>query len=288
MIGIYKITNTENGKCYIGSSMNISNRWNQHKIDLNRKNHHSIKLQRSFNKYGEEKFKYEIVEEVSIEELLIREQFYINFFDSYNNGYNSVPTAGNNMGMIHSEETKNILRECSVGNKNMLGKKHTEETKNIIREKLKGRSLSEETKEKMRNRIISEETKEKLRNRIPWNKGKKTSLETRKKLSESHIGKKQSQEVIDNRVKLNTGQKRSEEVKKKMSESMIGVKKRPMSEENKTFRSKKILMIYQDGTTKQFDSVGKCAKYIKTCSSRISEVLTGKKESYKKYKFKYI
>ena len=41
------------------------------------------------------------------------------------------------LGRNHSEKTKEILREKSKGNKNMLCKKHTEQTKNKIKEKLK-------------------------------------------------------------------------------------------------------------------------------------------------------
>lgn len=245
-IGIYKITNLLNEKCYIGSSLNITERWYQHKTKLLHKKHHSIKLQRAINKYGMDNFKYDIIEECNQESLIIREQYYIDFFDSYKNGYNSTPKAGNNLGMKHSEETKEKLKKASMGNKNMLNKSHTDETKNIISEKLKGRTLSEETKKKMCNRIISEETREKLKGRIPWNKGCKMSEEYKKKLSLSHLGKKQSKETIENRVKLNTGKKRTEEVKKKMSESMTGIKKGTMSEEHKLKISKTLKEKYKN------------------------------------------
>ena len=46
MIGIYKIINTENGKIYIGQSINISHRWNCHKYDLKNKRHKNLHLQR--------------------------------------------------------------------------------------------------------------------------------------------------------------------------------------------------------------------------------------------------
>ena len=225
MIGVYRIINIKTNKSYIGSAVNIKDRWCQHKKSLSKGNHHSIKLQRSYNKYGENNFIFEVIEECQKESLIIREQFYIDLFDSYKNGYNSVPRAGSNLGMKHSNETKEKLRQSSTGNKNRLGMTFSDESKKKISEKLKGRPLSEETKNKMKGRIpwnkggkMSKETKEKMKGRI-------TSEETRKKLSLSHLGKKQSKETIENRVKLNTGKKRTDEVKKKMSESMKGIKR---------------------------------------------------------------
>ena len=90
------------------------------------------------NKYGENNFKYEIIEECEKGLLLIREKYNIDLLDCYNNGYNiAIPANCVMLGRNHSEKTKEILREKSKGNKNMLGKKHTEQTKNKIKEKLK-------------------------------------------------------------------------------------------------------------------------------------------------------
>jgi len=224
--GIYKITNIITNKSYIGSSINITSRWYHHKTALKFNKHHSKKLQRSYNIHGKDNFKYEIIEECDKNNLLIKEQYYIDLFDGYKNGYNSVPKAENNFGMKHSDETKEIIREKSKGNKNMLGKKHTDETKEKIKLKLKGKSLSEDTKKKMsesgKGKIISDETKLKLHNA---HLGKVLSNEHKHKLSLAKLGKKQSSEVIANRVKKNTGKKRTDDVKKKMSKAMIGIKK---------------------------------------------------------------
>ena len=55
--GIYQIESLINGKKYIGSSINVSNRiLNQHLKALREKNHHNKYLQNHFNKYGEEDF----------------------------------------------------------------------------------------------------------------------------------------------------------------------------------------------------------------------------------------
>lgn len=60
-IGIYKITCTSNNKTYIGSSKNIKQRWKYHLSYLRRGNHHSTYMQRCFNKYGENSFKFEVL-----------------------------------------------------------------------------------------------------------------------------------------------------------------------------------------------------------------------------------
>ncbi len=96
MIGIYKITNKVNDKCYIGESMNIEDRWQQHKKDLEDGAHHSYKLQEDYNTYGMDNFSFEILKEidsifnVQLQKmlLLVYEHRYINKFDSIQNGYN--------------------------------------------------------------------------------------------------------------------------------------------------------------------------------------------------------
>lgn len=90
MIGIYKIINISSKKVYIGQSKNIEKRWREHIKLLKKGNHHSIKLQRSWNKSGENKFEFEIIEECSIENLDSREQHWIDYYDSINKGFNIV------------------------------------------------------------------------------------------------------------------------------------------------------------------------------------------------------
>lgn len=85
--GVYKITNILNKKVYIGSSNNIDYRWYQHKNLLKNNKHHSIKLQNSYNLHGEECFKYEIVEICDKDILLEREQYWIDYYKSYDSEY---------------------------------------------------------------------------------------------------------------------------------------------------------------------------------------------------------
>jgi group I intron endonuclease len=94
--GIYCIRNSITDERYVGSSVNIEARWLIHKTQLNRKCHHSPKLQAAWNKYGRKNFIFEIIEEVIDREnktLTQREQYWLDHYDSYRKGYNSTPVA---------------------------------------------------------------------------------------------------------------------------------------------------------------------------------------------------
>ncbi len=106
--GLYKITNQENGKFYIGSSKKIQNRWNQHLCALRKRNHHNSMLMSDFIKYGEEKFQFSILEEINDEKKLIeREQFYLDlYWDNQQDCYNSRIKADSNRGCKRTEDFK--------------------------------------------------------------------------------------------------------------------------------------------------------------------------------------
>lgn len=92
--GIYLIRCQETGKVYVGSSRNIETRWNQHKQLLAKGKHHSIKLQNAWNKYGENKFEFLIVEEVVDGILPFIEQAWINKLDAFKSGFNGALITG--------------------------------------------------------------------------------------------------------------------------------------------------------------------------------------------------
>lgn len=112
--GIYKITCIINNKCYVGSSINIRNRWSEHKSKLKKNKHHSIFLQRSWNKYKERNFIFEIVEECekTKEIILEREQFYI---DSLSPSFNILKIAGSPLGTKRSDNEKIYLSIINSG-----------------------------------------------------------------------------------------------------------------------------------------------------------------------------
>ena len=135
LTGIYKITNTVNEKVYIGSSVNINIRWRQHLSTLKNNKHHSVKLQNSVNKYGLDNFKFDVIEECAKDMLLQREQYYLELFNSFNDGYNCSMNSTNPMlGRKHSEVTKKLMSKLNSGkNHPSYGKKHTEEYKRYMK-----------------------------------------------------------------------------------------------------------------------------------------------------------
>lgn len=80
--GIYRILNTNNNKCYIGSSVNLESRKYKHFWMLSRGSHDNGYLQKSFNKHGINSFNFEVLEECDYSELIDKENFYINKYKS--------------------------------------------------------------------------------------------------------------------------------------------------------------------------------------------------------------
>ena len=118
--GIYKITNIVNNHCYIGSAINIEGRWRTHKSFLNKGKHHSIYLQRAWNKYGENNFEFSILEKCEDSLLIEREQFY---FEEINPEYNICKIAGSCLGIKFSDES-NLKKSLSHAFKGKFGKSH--------------------------------------------------------------------------------------------------------------------------------------------------------------------
>lgn len=82
--GIYKITNLKNGMIYIGQSNNIYKRFREHK----QLNNESYAIDKAINEYGSDYFKFEIIEKCKKEDLQIREQYWIEYYNSVETGYN--------------------------------------------------------------------------------------------------------------------------------------------------------------------------------------------------------
>ena len=77
IIGIYKITNTVTGDFYIGSSKDVKQRWASHKKPSRWKKCSNNPLYIDMQKYGLDKFDFQILEEVEIEKLKETEQQFI-------------------------------------------------------------------------------------------------------------------------------------------------------------------------------------------------------------------
>lgn len=109
MIGIYKIKNQVNGKIYIGQSINIEQRWYNHRNELNGDRHCNGHLQAAWNKYGEENFIFEIIEECILKDIDNKEKYWIDFYNSTNPnlGYNLTCGGQGMHGYKWTEEQRN-------------------------------------------------------------------------------------------------------------------------------------------------------------------------------------
>jgi group I intron endonuclease len=182
--GIYQIRNLINNKRYIGSTVNIDKRWYEHKKSLRKNIHVNEYLQNAWNKYGEDNFDFDILEQVENKVLLLeREQYWMDYYKSYkrNIGYNICSICGNVLGCRWN------LRE---------------ETKIKLSEMRKGRKLSEESKKR-----IGEKAKERFRNKENHPMfGKHLSEEQKQKLRESHLGLKHSEETKQKMKEIFSGE----------------------------------------------------------------------------------
>jgi predicted GIY-YIG superfamily endonuclease len=136
---IYIIVNSKNNKVYVGSSIDVCKRRSRHFKALEKNIHENKHLQNSYNKYGKEYFTMYLLEYIEDEnDLLVREQYWLDVTNSYdkNIGYNNSPTAGNSLGVRHSEKSKEVRSKKFSGEGNpFYGKKHSKDTKKIIGEK---------------------------------------------------------------------------------------------------------------------------------------------------------
>lgn len=161
---IYKITNLINGKIYIGQTINergFDGRYKYNGVDIERvynyfnQNRKANKhFMNAIKKYGFESFMVNKIFDIAFskEELDIREDVYINLFNSINNGYNN--RGGGTKGRL-SNETKNKLRLINLGeNHPMYGKHWSDEVKLHMRLGKLGFKHTEETKEKMKSNHI--------------------------------------------------------------------------------------------------------------------------------------
>ena len=113
---IYIIKNKINNKVYIGQTTNtVQYRFAQHltNADLEYKNGH---LYNAMKKYGKENFYVETIEEVSNKNLNEREIYWIAYYDSFNNGYNSTIGGEGNKKINYEDVIKDWNNGLTVAN----------------------------------------------------------------------------------------------------------------------------------------------------------------------------
>ena len=174
--GIYCIENIINNKKYIGQSVDVDGRWSKHQSSLNKGDHDNDYLQKSWNKYGKENFKFYILEYCKKDELDEKENYYIDLYNTLNRdcGYN-LKSGGQATNQL-SEEIRNKISESNKKayensdlrkirsidalnqwadpeirakitgeNNGMYGKHHSEEAKNKISKYRSGKPVHKNT-----------------------------------------------------------------------------------------------------------------------------------------------
>lgn len=192
--GIYVIRHTS-GRCYVGASTNIKDRWKLHRSHLRRGLHHSKAMQADWDAGTADQFIFEVLEALDGTDraaMLAREQHWIDTLCAAKDGYNTFAMAS---GRGHQWSADTIEKRAAA----LRGKKMpahwvearrkprgpmSEEQKAKLSAALKGRkrdpALVEKTAAALRGRTRPAEVVEKVRQS---SLGKFVSTETRAKQS---------------------------------------------------------------------------------------------------------
>lgn len=105
---IYKIQNLINDNVYIGQTVKtVEKRFQQHRNNYDKPYFSQLTLYKAFKKYGLENFSFEVIEETENEKLDEREKYWIDYYDSYKNGYNM--TLGGRLIELYKWDLQEII-----------------------------------------------------------------------------------------------------------------------------------------------------------------------------------
>ena len=168
---VYMYTNKVNGRRYIGITNDLERRRKEHL------RHSTQLIDRKIKEYGADNFDLVVIFTGTYEECKIKEQEYIEQYQTLasQNGYNITKGGDGVVGFSHSEESK---KRMSESHKKLPHKPHSEETK---------QKISESNIGKHSNYKPTEETKQKISDSLT---GRKLNEEQRKAISNGKIGDK--------------------------------------------------------------------------------------------------
>jgi group I intron endonuclease len=144
IVGVYKIqSKIHPERIYVGSSINIGKRWEQHLRHIPNPNGHHPKLRDHAKKYGLDDLVFSVIEQfefISKEHLLGREQYYI---DTLLPWFNTCLIANSRLGVGVSDETRDKIRKAN------LNKKVSDKTREKHRKAMLKRVWKAESRAKM-------------------------------------------------------------------------------------------------------------------------------------------
>lgn len=276
---IYKIVNLVNDKFYLGSTTNKKVRFREHRKQLRGNRHHCKHLQSAWNKYGEEKFAFKVVEEVpdgtplwEIEDKYLKEHFGKPY--CYNSGSAAVAPWRGVYGAKHPNFGKPVSDEQRQAISKRLKDFYAE---NITNHPRFGKTHSEEVRAKI---------SEKVRAAVAKGKGGKftPSEETRQKMSQALKGNECAK-----------GYKRTDAEKEAIRQRMLGNQNwlgKTHTEESKDKMSKKVVAVSPDGNETVYTSITALRKEFDLTSPSVNNPLkSGKpisKGKMKGWSFKYL
>ena len=113
---IYKITNKLNNKVYIGQTVQKPiERFYQHCAKKCDKYILNMVIHKAIFKYGKDNFTFEVIEEVPKQQLNEREEYWIKYYNSYTDGYNSTKGGQKGNKPFKNIDNKAIIEQYQQG-----------------------------------------------------------------------------------------------------------------------------------------------------------------------------
>ena len=135
--GIYIIRNAQDRRVYIGSAVILIRRYKKH-LERFERGTNNKKLQSFHNTYGTDDLRFQLLELVDdINDLVTREQFYIDKYKSYKKGFNTFSKADSTLGCVMPESHKLKTSKRMKNNTCRTGSHHSAESKKAIGDKIR-------------------------------------------------------------------------------------------------------------------------------------------------------
>jgi len=291
--GVYKITNTNNGKVYFGSAKLFKVRAGQHLSSLKGNKHQNKYLQSSFNKHGADAFLFEVVEVVqgtTRKRRLVEQTYLTKHYDGRKQCYNFLKKTvlkGRVNFSKTPEETRKKMREA----KKRFFKKHPEA---LERMRTNNPMHTPEAKKKSaHSRTGIKLTHAHKKNIGKAHKGKKLSEDHKRKIGRANKGKllgcKRSAEFCAKISKATKGKKNPFYGRTHSAET-ISLLKEKLSGRKHPRAKARMFTLWNEvtGERYQFEYACEAAQDLGLVAAHLSAVLSGKRKTHKGFKGEYL